>query len=122
MAEDQTERPKELDTRDTERLSAEYPIHLMVSLHGFDPSDHRFEAKGMTVNISRGGVLVRVNQPVAVDSRCLVHIPGGESHLGRTLIYGTVLRTVEKADSFEVAIQFDTRLQDVSPEDSLPGS
>ena len=114
-------RPKELDTREAARVTEEHPIHLMVSLHGFDPSDHRFEAKGITLNLSKGGALVRVNQPVAVESRCLMHIPGGEARLGRTLIYGIVRRTREVQDSYEVAIEFDTRLQNIASEDSLPG-
>ena len=90
----------------------------MVDLHGFDSSDHPFEANGITVNISRYGALVRVNRPVAEGSRCLVHLPEGESRLGKTLIYGSVLRTTAVKEAFEVAIRFDTRLQEISLENS----
>ncbi|MFQ5743820.1 MAG: PilZ domain-containing protein [Acidobacteriota bacterium] len=99
------------ENRAFERLAAEISINLMVSLHGFDPDDHHFEAKGMTINISRKGLLTRVNRPVAENSRCLVHIPGGEGRLGRTLIYGVVRRTTEVKDYFEVAVEFDTPLE-----------
>ena len=99
------------------RVAAEYRIHLLVDLHGFDSSDRRFEANGITVNISRYGAMVRVNQPMVEGARCLVHLPEGEGHLGKTLIYGTVLRTAMLEETFEVAIRFDTRLQTISLED-----
>jgi hypothetical protein len=50
-----------------------------------------------------------------------MHLPDGERRIGKTLIYGTVLRTLEVDDTFEVAIRFETRLQDISSEDSLDG-
>lgn len=109
------------EKRQDPRVTAEHQVHLMVSLHGFDPSDHRFEAKGITINVSHHGALVRVNQPVAEGSRCLVHLPDGDQRIGKTLIYGWVLRTREVEDIFEVAIKFDTRLQAISLEDSLDG-
>ena len=101
------------------RITTEHPIHLLVSLHGFDPADHRFEARGITINLSRSGALVRVNRPVVAGSRCLVHLPAGEPTIGKTLIYGTVLRTSEIDDAFEIALRFDTKLQAISIEDSM---
>jgi hypothetical protein len=115
------DRAKGRDDRHDPRVTAEHPIHLMVALHGFDPADHRFEAKGITINVSQSGALVRVNRPVTEGSRCLMHLPDGERRIGKTLIYGTVLRTLEVDDTFEVAIRFETRLQDISSEDSLDG-
>lgn len=109
------------DQRADERVTAEHSVHLMVSLHGFDRADHKYEAKGITVNVSQRGALVRVNQPVASGTRCLVHLPDGDRRLGKTLIYGTVVRTREVEDTFEVAIEFETRLQHLSIEDSLDG-
>ena len=113
--------PARDEQRGDPRVTAEHQIHLMVALHGFDPADHRYEAKGVTINLSHRGALVRVNQPVAEGSRCLVHVSEGESRIGKTLVYGTVLRTTEVEESFEVAIKFDTRLQAISVEDSLDG-
>ena len=101
------------------RVTTEHPIHLLVSLHGFDPAHHRYESKGITVNVSRSGALVRVNQPVAAGERCLVHLPAGEAAVGKTLLYGTVLRVDEIDETFEVALRFDTKLQAISIEDSM---
>ncbi len=112
-------RPTDSEERTDPRITAEHRIHLLVALHGFDAADHKFEAKGITVNLSHHGALVRVNQPVAEGSRCLVHLPDGDRSIGKSLIYGTVLRTEEIEDTFEVAIEFDTRLRAISVEDSL---
>jgi hypothetical protein len=110
------------DKRSDPRVTAEHKVHLIVSLHGFDPADHRYEAKGITVNLSHRGALVRVGQPVATGTRCLVHLPEGERRLGKSLIYGTVVRAREVDDIFEVAIEFDTRLQAISIDDSTDGN
>jgi len=110
------------EQRNDPRVTAEHSVSLLVSLHGFDPSDHRYEARGLTVNLSHRGALVRVNQPVAVGSRCIVHLPEGDKRIGKTLIYGTVTRVREIEDTFEIALEFDTRLQEISIEDSLGGA
>ena len=114
-----SDRPTGPEERTDPRVTAEHRIHLMVALHGFDPTDHKFEAKGITANLSHHGALVRVNQPVAEGSRCLVHLPEGDRRIGKSLIYGTVLRTEEIEETFEIAIEFDTRLGAISVEDSL---
>jgi hypothetical protein len=107
------------ERRGDPRITAEYIVHLMVSLHGFDADDHRFTAKGVTINISHRGTLVRVDRAVPEGSRCLVHLPDGEEHLGKSLIYGTVVRTCEIKGTFEIAIEFDTRLQAMTLGDTL---
>ncbi len=113
-----SDRPTDSEERADPRVTAEHRVHLMVALHGFDPADHKFEAKGVTVNLSHHGALVRLNQPVAEGARCLLHLPEGDRRIGKSLIYGTVLRTREIEDTFEVAIEFDTRLRSISVEDS----
>lgn len=56
------------DQRTDPRITATHRVHLVVSLHGFDHDDERYEATGITVNISRRGALVRVGQPVATPA------------------------------------------------------
>jgi len=116
-----SDKTPDTEKRTDPRVTQEHRIHLMVSLHGFDPADHKFEARGITVNISHHGALIRVGQPVAEGSRCLVHLPEGDLRVGKSLIYGTVRRTREIEDTFEVAVEFDTRLPEISIEDSLDG-
>jgi hypothetical protein len=102
------------DRRGDPRVTAEYRIHLVVSLHGFDADDRRFEAKGLTVNLGHRGALVRVNRAVTEGARCLMHLPDGDKRIGKTLIYGTVLRSRKLEDTFEIAIEFDTRIPSIS--------
>lgn len=97
--------------RGHERTPASIDVELVVSLHGFDPLDHGFEAHGTTVDVSRGGALTRVRRPVTEGSRCVLHVPGGEEALGRNLIYGTVRRVTEEPEGFLVAVEFDTPLE-----------
>lgn len=109
------------DQRTDPRITATHRVHLVVSLHGFDRDAQRYQATGITVNISRRGALVRVGQPVASGTRCLMHLPDGDRRLGKTLIYGTVVRVRPIEDTFEIAIEFDTRLSTLSIEDSFDG-
>lgn len=101
----------EQNQRQHERRAASIRMELVVSLHGFDPLDHGFEAHGMTLDVSRGGALTRVQRPVAEGSRCVLHVPGGEEKLGRNLIYATVRRVAERPEGFLVAVEFDNPLE-----------
>ena len=98
------------ESRGFPREPATYAINLMVALHGFDVDQHRFEAKGTTINMSCSGLLCRVNRPVGVESRCLVHLPDGEEYVGRTMIYGVIRRVAEVDDGFDVGVEFDSPL------------
>jgi hypothetical protein len=103
------------ERRDDPRVTAEYRVHVVVSLHGFDADDRRFEAKGLTVNLGHRGALVRVNRAVTEGARCLMHLPDGDKRIGKTLIYGTVLRSRKlDDDTFEIAIKFDTRIPSIA--------
>lgn len=102
------------EKRRSPRVSAEHRVRLKVSLHGFDDAEGRYEARGVTINLSRGGALVRVDKPVASGTRCLLHLPGGELRIGRSLIYGSVRRSRAIEEAFEIAIEFHTRLQSLS--------
>lgn len=89
------------------------PIILEVELHGYDRGDTRFRSRGRTVNVSRGGLLARVDEKVSEGTRCLTHFPSATGQLGRTMIYGTVQRSRTRNGSFEVAVAFDNPLHDL---------
>jgi len=103
--------------RQFDRAAASIPLELVVSLHGFDPLDHGFEVHGTTLDVGRGGALARVQRPVTEGSRCVLHVPGGEPELGRTLIYATVRRVSEEPEGFLVAVEFDTPLETLEIDD-----
>lgn len=95
------------------RRDAALPIVLQVELHGFDSVEGRFEARGKTVNLSRGGLLARLDQPLDAGLRCVAHFPNAMGLLGRTMIYGTVRRARSAVSGHEVAVIFDTPLQEI---------
>ncbi len=110
------ERTGDKERRSDPRVTAEHRIHLVASLHGFDADNRRFEATGVTVNVSHRGALVRVNRAVTEGDRCLAHLPEGDRRIGKTLIYCRVLRCRPIAGAYEIAIAFETRLQAISPD------
>lgn len=112
----------ESDRREHPREASSVPVVLQVELHGYDAEDERFKASGRTVNMSRGGLLARIDRKLASGTRCLAHFPSAVGQLGRTMIYGTVRRVVESSRGWEVAVAFDNPLLDLdlplpTPED-----
>lgn len=100
----------EAERRCHPRRPAALPVVLQVELHGFDGGDHRFRSSGRTVNLSRSGLLARVDHEVRPGTRCLAHFPSATGQLGRTMIYGVVRRARDLAGKFEVALTFDNPL------------
>ena len=103
----------ESERRTHSREDTVVPIVLRVELHGFDDRETRFEACGQTVNVSCGGMLARVDCALPPGAHCVVHFPDAMELLGRTLIYGTVRRNQPEGDLHEIALLFDTPLQEV---------
>ena len=68
-------------------------------------------ASGRTINISRGGLLARMDQSVTTGSRCLVHFDKGSDRVRPSRAWGKVLRTQGWGEHFVVAIEFETPLQ-----------
>lgn len=108
---------KEDDRRRFLRHPAIMPVVLRVELHGYDAEHVRFEANGRTVNMSRGGLLARIDRTVAAGTRCLAHFPDASGMLGRTIVFGEVRRCTGGGDRWEVAVVFDTPLVEID----IPG-
>ena len=83
-------------------------------MHGFDASDTRFQARGRTLNVSRGGLLAQLDRDVQPGVRCLAHFPRALGRLGRTMVYGVVRRSEPCEGGYRVAVTFDTPLLDVA--------
>ncbi len=101
------------DRREFPRAVAKVPVVLQVELHGYDAEDTRFRANGRTVNMSRSGLLARIDFELAKGTHCLAHFPSATGQLGRTMIYGTVQRCDEAAKGWQVAVSFDNPLLDL---------
>ena len=105
------------ERRQHTRFAAATPVVLRVELHGYDQDHARFEATGRTVNMSRGGLLARIDRTLAAGTRCLAHFPDATGMLGRTIVFGEVRRCTGMGDRWEVAVVFDTPLVEVE----IPG-
>lgn len=105
------------DRRQFSRHHAAVAVVLRVELHGYDADHVRFEANGRTVNMSRGGLLARIDRTVEAGTRCLAHFPDASGMLGRTIVFGEVRRCTGGGDRWEVAVVFDTPLVEID----LPG-
>lgn len=105
------------ERRQHRRHDAVMAVVLRLELHGYDEEHVRFEANGRTVNVSRGGLLARIDRTLAAGTRCLAHFPDATGMLGRTLVFGEVRRCTGMGDRWEVAVVFDTPLVEID----IPG-
>ena len=81
------------------RVQVTLPVELDVGLYG--PT-----IAGSTVDLSRGGVLMIVNQQVDVGAHCTVRFPKAEAN-SPEIKSGTVVRSGPGESGFLVALQFD---------------
>lgn len=64
---------------------------------------------GTTVNLSRGGVLVTVADPIEVGEHCTIRFPKPGSR-SDSIMSGTVVRARKRDDGTLIALQFDRAL------------
>ena len=74
--------------------------------------------RGVTLNISRSGMLAHVDQPndVPIGSRCLVRLLESKGRVSPTTIQGTVRRANGARRGNMIAIEFDTLLSILEPD------
>lgn len=106
------DRPVISENRRTHRRrKLSHPIRLEIELHGYDSEERRFEVSGETMNLSRSGMLARLERTVPRESRCVIYFPTGHGVVGRTMVYGRVRRVGESESGCAVAVQFDVPLE-----------
>jgi c-di-GMP-binding flagellar brake protein YcgR len=86
------------------RVEVTLPVELDVETYG--PT-----TTGRTVDLSRGGVLVIVNQLVGVGAHCTIRFPNAGAN-AQEIKAGTVVRSGPAEGGFLVALQFDNRPQE----------
>jgi len=76
-----------------------------------DP-DRKIQSLGKTVNLSVGGMLAHIDDPIVEGSHCLVRFLNAGSGLRPDLRWGMVLRCAAAEDGrFEVAVHFNSPLE-----------
>ncbi len=101
------------------RHEATLEVHIQVEVYGFDAAARPFFCRGTTTNISRSGLLGRVNAPVTVGAICKLffHDPSIELHPHN--VCGRVTRCAERDGAFDVSVEFDQPLSELRSPDMV---
>jgi len=106
------EEPEEqAGARKFSRHAVSFAVQMSVSLKGVDAEDRPFEAQGRTINLSRSGMLARIDQHLPIERRCLVHFPDADHKLADTRVHGVIVRCDPVDDGVAIAVEFETPLQ-----------
>jgi hypothetical protein len=72
----------------------------------------KIHSNGTTMNLSLGGMLARIADPITEGSYCLVHFVNAGGNVRPELRWGVALRCEEVAPGiFEIAVQFSSPLE-----------
>ena len=88
------------------RVGASIPVDVRL-----DDEVGRLVARSVSVNVSRGGVLVRLGRTWPVGTRCLVRFLEASEWLSPETVMGTVRRDTRSGEGFVVAVEFDELLR-----------
>lgn len=105
----QKDNPPPPERRQTERFGAS--VGLRIEIDGYTDAMKPFFAIGSTLNVSRGGLLARVDQPIPLTSRCSVLFETGRPDRSSSEIDGKVVRSEQSPDGWFVAIEFARPLE-----------
>lgn len=109
--------PPDTERRSYRRHGLRYPIELEAELRGFSFALSRFAVSAVTVNISRGGMLVRADQAVPPQARCLVRFVGTAGRVEPEILWGEVRWSRLEEGDFLLGIRFETPLQTLRIQD-----
>ena len=92
------------------RHEAALPIEFEIEVYGFEGDSRPFFASGKTVNISRSGVLARLDVPAPKGSVCKLFFRHAGDQVRPQHVAGRVVRLQEESNEFLVAVEFDAPL------------
>jgi hypothetical protein len=101
----------EADRRTTERFSASYGVRFEID--GYTQSMNPFFATGTTLNISRGGLMARVDRPLPLGVNCTILFDEHDVVEPSRDVAGKVVRSDRGTTGCFVAIEFDVPLERV---------
>jgi len=97
------------DRRAYRRFDAAFPIRLSIEVE----TEGSPQALGHSINISRGGVLAKVDSRMSLLAHCRVFFLEAGDTLRPATTTGVVRRVHLMEDGFAVAIQFDVPLEEL---------
>lgn len=105
---------KGVDPRRFLRQEAALEIELEIEIYGFEDESRPFFTSGKTINISRDGVLARLDVPLSRGSVCKLFFRQTGDQVRPHHVAGRVVRLARSGEDFLVAVRFDeplTRLE-----------
>ena len=82
-----------------------------MHLAGLEFQINGFDTDGVTVNVSRGGVLVDVNRRIAIGTSCTVYILKADGEMAPNVIQGTVRHTGSGEVGWQIGLEFERPLE-----------
>lgn len=108
--------------RQFERVRVNAPVKLEATLKGRFIDILSLELEGVTVDMSRGGVLAKVDQSITPGVRCRIEIEPEEGGGDPRSFFGRVRRTYQgNRNGYLVALEFDEPLKVKEALAALPG-
>ncbi len=101
------------------RVDVAYQINIEAPLQNGGQEVMRLELLGSSLDISRGGVLVRCGKDVMAGARCEVYFPEATGKIGPNPTSGTVRRSDAHGELFRLAIEFDAPLEVLTVADEI---
>jgi hypothetical protein len=105
---------KGMERRRFSRQPATLEVEFEIEIYGFENEARPFFASGKTVNISRSGVLARLDVPILRGAVCKLFFRGTDEQVRPHHVAGRVARLSEDGSDFLIAVEFDeplTRLE-----------
>ncbi len=99
------------DKRSHERVNVAYQIDLEAGLMIRGQEVMKLTLVGTTIDISLGGMLIRVDHDVIPGARCDVRFPDAKGRIEPNETWGRIRRSRAAGKNFELAVQFDTPLE-----------
>lgn len=93
------------------RAEVQVPMELEAELRIQGAKITGLSLSGTTVNLSRGGMLIHVPEPMAPGVRCLIQFQDAADKVSPESIWGRVRRVEEARGGYDVGIQFESPLE-----------
>lgn len=100
-------RTERRERRRDERVPWHIAVRIDFEIDGYNRDLRPFFAKGETLNISRQGLLARIERPVPLGASCTVLFDTATSLVSPKEVPAKVVRWKADSDGVEVAFEFD---------------
>jgi len=113
--EEPTASDKDADKREHDRVNVNYKINIEAGLNLSGHEVLRLTIVGKTIDVSRGGMLISVEQDVIPGARCRVEFIDSRGQIEPPKTWGRVRRAIPRKGGFNLAVEFDEPLEVLKP-------